>query len=197
MNELEKRISALEQEIIAKKQELYKLKKQMPRFELPDYELKHRDGSLVRLSALFGDKKEMILVHNMGKSCPYCTLWADGFKGVYHHLESRAAFVVASPDAPDAMSEFAASRNWDFRMVSTQGSTLKKDMGFQLQDNSYYPGVSSLLKDDTGKIWHVAKAYFGPGDDFCAVWYFFDLLAGENPDWAPQFSYEQGRKECQ
>ena len=26
-------------------------------------------------------------------------------------------------------------------------------------------------------------------DDFCAVWYLFDLLAVENPDWTPQFTY--------
>ena len=35
-----------------------------------------------RLSDLFGDADDLILIHNMGKGCPYCTLWADGFNGV-------------------------------------------------------------------------------------------------------------------
>jgi predicted dithiol-disulfide oxidoreductase (DUF899 family) len=183
------RISDLEQEEINIKQELYKLRKEMPRFEVQDYLLKNRDGSQVRLSALFEDKDELILVHNMGKSCPYCTLWADGFNGVIQHLENRAAFVVSTPDPPEVMDAFAAGRGWNFRMASTHGSTLKKDLGFELSDGSYYPGVSTLLKDTDGKIWHIAKAFFGPGDDFCAVWYFFDLLAKENPDWSPKFKY--------
>jgi len=187
--ELENRISTLEQEIIAKKNELYSLKRSMPRFELPDYELLTRKGENIHLSGLFGDKSEMILVHNMGKACPYCTLWADGFKGIFHHLENRAAFVVSTPDAPEVMDTFATSRDWNFTLVSTAACSLKKDLGFQLEGGSYYPGVSTLLKDETGKIYHIAKAFFGPGDDFCALWYLFDLLAIENPEWEPQFSY--------
>lgn len=189
MTDLEKQISALEQEIIRKKEELYRLKRSVPRFEVKDYALTGRDGKAVRLSELFGARDEMILVHNMGKACPYCTLWADGFTGVRKHLEDRAAFVVATPDDYAEMDAFARSRGWEFTMVSTKGSTLKPDLGYQLADGSYYPGVSSLIKDDGGKIWHVAKAYFGPGDDFCAVWYLFDLLAKQDPDWTPKIEY--------
>ncbi|MDZ4181796.1 MAG: DUF899 family protein [Candidatus Cloacimonadaceae bacterium] len=191
MNEKERfdRISALEQEIMRTKTELYQLKRQVPRFEIPDYKLLKRDGSETTLSALFGAKNEMILVHNMGASCPYCTLWADGFTGIKQHLEDRAAFVVSTPDPPEKMNAFATSRGWNFETVSTSACTLKADLGFQLADGSYYPGVSTLFKDESGKIFHVAKAFFGPGDDFCALWYLFDLLPVENPDWSPKFKY--------
>lgn len=30
------------------------------------------------LSALFGERDELIVIHNMGSKCAYCTLWADG-----------------------------------------------------------------------------------------------------------------------
>lgn len=182
-------ISALEQEIIARKAELYRLKKSMPRFEVPDYELWDRHGHRVKLSDLFVDKQELILVHNMGASCPYCTLWADGFIGIHHHLQNRAAFAVSTPDAWMAMERFASSRGWKFPIYSTEGSTLKHDLGFQLANGSYYPGVSTFSKDEKGRIFHVAKAFFGPGDDFCSLWYLFDLLPSEDPDWAPQFTY--------
>lgn len=161
----------------------------MPRFEVANYTLKSRNGDSVKLSELFGDKKELILVHNMGKSCPYCTLWADGLNGLYLHLENRAAFAVSTPDSPEVMDTFASSRNWQFTLASTEGCSLKKDLGFELEDGSYYPGVSTFIRDDEGRIFHVAKAYFGPGDDFCALWYLFDLLAVENSDWEPRFSY--------
>ncbi len=191
MNEqdLTKKIGDLEQEIIKKKQELYQLKRSVKRYEIPDYTLVQRDGRQISLSELFGNKSEMILVHNMGKACPYCTLWADGLNGLYKHLENRAAFVVSTPDSPKEMNDFAVSRGWNFSIVSTHICSLKRDLGFQLEDDSYYPGVSTLLKDESGKIFHIAKAYFGPGDDFCALWYLFDLLPNEDPEWAPKFSY--------
>jgi predicted dithiol-disulfide oxidoreductase (DUF899 family) len=31
----------------------------------------------VRLSELFAGKADLILIHNMGTTCPNCTLWAD------------------------------------------------------------------------------------------------------------------------
>jgi predicted dithiol-disulfide oxidoreductase (DUF899 family) len=187
--EVETRIGQLLEEIEVRKQELYKLSREMPRFEVQDYDLLTPDGNAIKLSELFGDKDELILVHNMGRHCPYCTMWADGFNGIFPHLESRAAFVVSTPDAPEVIKSFAESRGWKFRMVSTQPSTLKKDLGFELENKHYMPGVSTFVKDENGVIRHVAKAFFGPGDDFCSVWYFFDLLANQQEEWGPKFSY--------
>jgi predicted dithiol-disulfide oxidoreductase (DUF899 family) len=95
----------------------------------------------VRLSELFGDKADLFVIHNMGQSCPYCTLWADGFNGAYAHLSNRAAFVVSSPDTPEKQRKFAESRHWTFPMVSHEGTTFAEDMGYH-QDGSWMPGVS-------------------------------------------------------
>ena len=65
-----------------------------------DYALAGADGE-VSLSQLFGGKDELVLVHNMGASCPYCTMWANGINGSVPDIEARAAFALASPDAPD------------------------------------------------------------------------------------------------
>ena len=56
--------------------------------EVADYVFTNCDGS-VHLSELFGGKPDLIVIHNMGASCPSCTLWADGFNGVYDHLVNR------------------------------------------------------------------------------------------------------------
>src|SRR5712671_5632608 len=86
--------------------------------EVPDYVFTNTSGS-VRLSELFGDEPDLIVIHNMGATCPHCTLWADGFNGIYDHLASRATFVLSSPDTPNAQKTFAASRGWRFPMVTT------------------------------------------------------------------------------
>ena len=69
--------------------------------EVADYEFKTLEGT-VRLSELFGDHEGLIVVHNMGPPCPGCTLWADGYNGMYHHVVTRTAFAVSSPDTPAA-----------------------------------------------------------------------------------------------
>lgn len=152
-----------------------------------NYSFLRAGGGTVRLSELFGDKDTLFVVHNMGASCPYCTLWADGFNGVYDHLRNRAAFVLSSPDTPDKQQKFAASRGWRFPMISYQGTSFGEDMGYRSNGRAM-PGVS-VFKREGGKIVRVADTSFSPGDDFCAVWHFFDLIPEGAAGWQPKFKY--------
>jgi predicted dithiol-disulfide oxidoreductase (DUF899 family) len=141
----------------------------------------------VRLADLFGDKDTLIMIHNMGASCRYCTLWADGFNGLLPHLQSRAAFVISSPDAPDKQVKFRDSRGWNFRMVSHQGGNFAAEMGYR-GENGWRPGVSVFQKRN-GKIVRVSDQGLGPYDDFNALWHFFDMIPGGAGDWVPQYKY--------
>jgi len=154
--------------------------------EVEDYEFATPEGK-VRLSALFGGKDTLFVIHNMGATCAHCTMWADGFNGVYEHLRDRAGFVVSSPDTPERQQSFAAGRGWKFPMVSTQGTTFADDMGYR-PDGRTMPGVS-VFKRRANKIMRVADTSFSPGDDFCAVWHLFDLLPEGAARWRPKFSY--------
>jgi predicted dithiol-disulfide oxidoreductase (DUF899 family) len=158
--------------------------------EVADYTFTSADGP-VRLSALFGDKDTLFVIHNMGKTCPNCTMWADGFNGVLPHLENRAAFVVTSPDDPATQAEFAASRGWKFRMVSHQGTDFAEKMGYRGENGGWLPGVS-VFRRQGDKILRVSDAGFEPGDDFCAVWHLFDLIPEGPADWRAKFSYRRG-----
>jgi predicted dithiol-disulfide oxidoreductase (DUF899 family) len=152
-----------------------------------DYEFRGADGATVKLSELFGEKDTLFVVHNMGASCSYCTLWADGFNGVFDHLRSRAAFVVSSPDTPEKQRAFAASRGWRFPMVSTAGTTFAQDMGYW-RDEHAMPGVS-VFKRAGEAILRVSDAAFSPGDDFCGVWHFLDLIPEGVAGWQPKYKY--------
>lgn len=180
LKQLQKQINELRAKIIEtrKSQEPEKVK---------NYELMASNGEKQKLSDLFGEKKELFVIHNMGKKCPYCTLWADGFNGVIQHLENRAAFVLSSPDSPETQKEFAKSRNWNFRMLSTQGTSFAQDMGYQGED-WLRPGVSVFIKSGND-ILRVSDTEFGPGDDYCQVWHLFDLLPNGANDWGPKYTY--------
>ncbi|MBU6419996.1 MAG: DUF899 family protein [Proteobacteria bacterium] len=153
---------------------------------VPDYAFMGQGGA-VRLSELFGDKQDLFVIHNMGRGCVYCTMWADGFNGVLPHLENRAAFAVSSPDAPEVQKEFADSRGWRFKMISHQNTDFAADMGYKTE-RGFMPGVSVFRKDG-GQIMRVSDTGLGPDDDFCAVWHFLDMLPAGADGWRPRYAY--------
>ena len=167
------------------RQKLLGLVKEGVRGPFPDHELTGRDGSKTKLSELFGDRDDLIVVHNMGVDCPYCTLWADGFTGLLRHLESRAAFVVVSPDAPEVQAAVARERGWPFRMFSTAGSDFNREAGFE-ENGSPMPGFTTFHRTPQGGLERVSRGPFGPGDSFCSVWHFFDHLADGAAGWQPE-----------
>ena len=185
--ELYSEIERLEEYLVVQHERLAELKRQLPRKEVSDYTLAGPEGP-VRLSELFGAKSDLIVIHNMGKGCRYCTLWADGFNGLLPHLEDRAAFAVVSPDPVDVQREFAASRHWRFTLASGQGSTFIEDMGFR-GEKAYRPGLSTYHRTQEGRIERVARAAFGPFDPFCGVWHLFALLDAGVNDWEPRHRY--------
>jgi predicted dithiol-disulfide oxidoreductase (DUF899 family) len=155
--------------------------------EVSDYEFKTLEGT-VRLSELFGDHEDLMVVHNMGSSCRGCTLWADGYNGVHHHVITRTAFAVSSPDTPEVQQKLAQARGWKFRMVSHLGTTFAADMGYRSDQGGWRPGIS-VFKRAESKILRVSDAAWSPGDDFCTVWHFFDLLPDGAAGWSPKLSY--------
>lgn len=142
-------------------------------------------GGQITLTALFGRADELIIIHNMGRTCAYCTLWADGYSGLYPHLKQRAGFVVASPDTPQHQAEFARERGWRFPMVSDRGAAFAAKMGYAAADGSSRPGLS-VLQRRSGRLLRVTDSASSPHDDFCALWHLFDLLPGGTDGWTPR-----------
>lgn len=179
LNELRRQITEL-------RQQMREIQTAVEPQAVEDYEFSTPDGG-IRLSQLFGEHDSLILIHNMGAACVYCTLWADGFNGVSKHLENRAAFVVSSPDTPDEQRKFAESRGWQFRMVSHHGTSFAQDMGYT-GDHGFEPGIS-VFKKRGAQIVRVSDASLGPGDDFCSVWHMLDMLPEGADGWQPRYDY--------
>ena len=191
LEQFDKQLAEAEKAVLEAKGKVSELRQKRPREVVKDYTLTNLDGAAVQLSELFGDKFDLLLVHNMGKSCSYCTLWADGFIGSTGHLENRAAFALVSNDDPKTAKEFSSSRGWTFKVISGADSDFSFDMGFaNPKDRSPLPGVSTFAKEEDGTIVRIGKSFFGPGDDFCSVWHLFDLLEGGAGGWEPKYSYK-------
>lgn len=178
------RIFDIQNQITRLKEELIEAKRAIPPEPVENYTLTRSTGESVHLADLFGEHDDMILIHNMGRGCRYCTLWADGFVSVVPQIEQRAAFVLSTPDSPAVQQEFAASRGWPFTMVSTANSTLTRDLGYEY-DGSYEPGFSALHRSGDGSIVRTGRDTFGPGDDYAPIWHFFDHLQDGANGWEP------------
>jgi predicted dithiol-disulfide oxidoreductase (DUF899 family) len=175
-------------QIEALREEMRKVQAAIEPQPVTDYVFQTPTGE-VTLSSLFGNKADLFVIHNMGTGCPYCTMWADGFNGVYAHLADRAAFVLSSPDTPAVQQQFARSRGWRFPMVSHQGTGFAADMGYTGgSKGGFMPGVSVFKRNDA-QVVRVSDTNLGPGDDFCSVWHFFDLLPEGANGWRAKFSY--------
>ncbi len=185
----EQELFQLTDDLMKLRAKVAEVRRKIPAAEVQDYTMTGMSGEKIKLSEMFGSKNELILIHNMGRSCRYCTLWADGLSSSTKHFESRAAFVLTTPDDHETARKFAMERGWQFKMYSTEGTSFKCDMGFANEKNDPMPGVSIFKKEADGKIIHVTKDFFGPGDDYCSIWHFFDLLPSAGETWEPQYHY--------
>ena len=66
------KIEQLESEIAEKITRLHQLRKQATAISVKNYQLKTLTGSASLLD-LFADKSKLLVIHNMGQGCRYCT----------------------------------------------------------------------------------------------------------------------------
>ena len=131
-SELEREIATAQEELDeARRKKLVKLRRQLPPEPVRDYELRNAGGP-VKISEMFGDKEDLILIHNMGAGCSYCTLWADEFNGVFQHLQSRTGFVVVSPDSPEHAAGFREEARMAVPNVLCRGHDVYKGYGLPM-----------------------------------------------------------------
>lgn len=150
-----------------------------------DWTLHGLNGCAVKLSRLFGGKRELLVIHNMGRACNYCSLWGDAMKGIAPHLMQRCGFVLCSNDPPEVIKAFREVRGWDFPCVSGHDTGFARAMGYADEEGNPHPGVSALHMKPDGTIVRTGHMPFGPGDDFCAVWPLLDLIKDGKGDWEP------------
>lgn len=178
MNEIE----SLEAEILGLTEKLARLRSANPGDEVTNYSFDTLNGPTT-LRDLFAGRDKLLVIHNMGQGCRYCTLWADGLNGILAHLESAFSVVLVSKDPPELQRTFANSRHWKFRLASHQSSPYLAE-----QTNGNAPGAALYeLHDD--KIIRKNSCDFGPGDLYSPMWPLLALAGLDESSWTPQYRH--------
>jgi predicted dithiol-disulfide oxidoreductase (DUF899 family) len=156
-----------------------------------------------KLSELFDDPaKPLVLLHFMfggaqESPCPMCTLWADGYDNLVPHLEQRVNFAVVVAGDVATFRAYARERGWrHVRILSSEGSSLKRDLFFEEADGSQWPGVSIFERDAEGRVHHfysggarLSPEHFRGMDLLSPFWSFLDLTPDGRGDFMPKKSY--------
>lgn len=179
-------IAQLEQQIGELIIELNKLRTANPGEEVRNYTFATQTGETSLLD-LFGDRDKLLMIHNMGQGCRYCTLWADGFNGLVAHLESAMSVVLVSKDPPETQRRFANSRGWRFHLASHGGGDYIREQTV-MEGSNNMPGAV-LYERHGDKIIRKNGCVFGPGDLYCAMWSLLGLGGLGDKEWTPQFAY--------
>lgn len=145
-------------------------------------------GGSIRLRDCFEGKRDLIVIHNMGVCCSWCTMWADAFNGVQAHLRDRAGLILLSPDEPRVVEDFAKSRGWTLPVASGKGSGFTSALDFG-SDDEPWPGISTFYLNDQDQIEWVSAECFGDFDLFSPVWHMLGRLKHGVGDWEPKNDY--------
>ncbi len=179
-------ISALEGQIFELTKQLVKLRAESPGAEVKNYSFDTLNGKTSLLD-LFGDQDKLLLIHNMGQGCAYCTLWGDGLNGFVPHIESTMALAMVSRDDPELQRRFANSRGWRFHLASHGGGEyIREQTVMEGADNM--PGAVVYERRD-GKILRMNSCIFGPNDLYCSIWPLLGMAGLNEQEWTPQFKY--------
>ncbi len=198
--ELRNKLLTEEKEFTRRRDELSEARRQLPWVKVEQHYLFHNAGGELNLSAIFGDKSQLIVQHFMlghdwQEGCPSCSFWADGFEGTTMHLAARDTAFVAISNAPYAViANYKKRMGWTFDWLSSHGSSFNYDYHVSFSQSQIdsgsveynyrnspismneLPGISVFAKDESGQVFHTYSCYARGLDNMNVVYQYLDLL---------------------
>jgi len=172
-----------------------------------DYVFDQSSGGTVRLSELFADGKDSLIIYSymygpqMAQPCVSCTSILDALDGQAPHVMQRANFFVVAKSPIDRIMKFTTERGWrKLQLLSSANNTYNRDYHAESEKGDQLPALNVFVKRD-GAIHHfynteLLYAPSEPGQDgrhvdqIWPLWNLFDLMPeGRGEKWYPRLSY--------
>lgn len=172
-----------------------------------DYEFAASDGTTIRLSELFADGQDTLVLYNfmygpeMENACPMCTSFLDGLNGNAPHIIRRVSLAVVAKNPIGKIQDYADGRGWgELRMLSSAGNTFNRDYSGEDASGNQNTMMHVFAKRG-GRVRHfwsseLNAAQTDPGQDarhidmMWPLWNVLDITPdGRGKDWYPERSY--------
>ena len=193
-----------EKELTRRSDELARRRRDLPWVRVEKSYQFATENSDASLRDLFGGRSQLLVYHfmfdpNWNEGCPSCSAVADGFAGSISHLEHHdVAFVVVSRASLAELVTYKRRMGWDFRWVSSFGSTFNYDfhvtidpvaapVEYNYKDQAQLeaenvawrdwsgeqPGMSAFARGDDD-VFHTYSAYSRGFDVLWPMWQWLD-----------------------
>ncbi|KAF5886720.1 thioredoxin family protein [Rhizobium sp. PEPV16] len=135
-----------EKELTRQSDALATKRQQLPRVRIDKQYRFETDGGNVSLKDLFGGRSQLLVYHFMfgpdyTAGCPSCSSIADGFNGVFVHLENHDVAFWAVSRAPLAkLKAFKQRMDWSFPWASSFGSDFNGDFSVWFSAEQQHQG---------------------------------------------------------
>ncbi|AHG45966.1 hypothetical protein RLEG12_23200 [Rhizobium leguminosarum bv. trifolii CB782] len=122
-----------EKELTRRSDALAVKRQQLPRVRIDKQYRFDTEGGGASLKDLFGGRSQLLIYHFMfgpdySAGCPSCSSIADGFNGVFVHLENHdVAFWAVSRAPLEKLEAFKRRMDWSFPWASSDGSDFNAD----------------------------------------------------------------------
>jgi predicted dithiol-disulfide oxidoreductase (DUF899 family) len=172
-----------------------------------DYAFVDMDGRSVRLSELFEDGKEALIIYSfmygpaMKEACPSCTSILDSVDGASPHARQRVNLVVVARSPAERIRAHAEARGWrHLKLLSSASNNYNRDFHAEDESGAQWPILNVFVRRG-GRIRHfyATELLFAPAepgqeprhvDAIWPIWNLFDLTpGGRGKDWNPQLVY--------
>ncbi len=208
--EARKALLAQEKELTRRRDDVSRLRRELPWTEVMENYLFDGPSGPETLSDLFAGRDQLIVYHFMfgpewPEGCPSCSMIGDQIDGIIPHLTQRNATLVVVSRAPlPKIETFKKRMGWHFKWVSSYHSAFNADyhVTFTKDELSkgeiYYnygpskfpadeaPGASVFAKNAEGAVYHTYSAYARGLDHLLGVYGYLDLTPkGRDEDTLP------------
>jgi predicted dithiol-disulfide oxidoreductase (DUF899 family) len=172
-----------------------------------DYVFTALDGEPVKLSELFEDGKDTLMLYTFmygeeaTSPCPMCKSLIDGLNGELPHIEQHVNFAAVAAADEGKLSKLRADNGWkNVTLLSSRNTSYQQDYHgvFDQTSNSPAPMMNVFQRRD-GKIhhfWGSESLFADVGgqsrhvDLLWPLWAALDLTpTGRGTDWYPAQSY--------
>jgi len=122
-----------EKEFTIMRDQLNKLRQELPWKEVTKQYLFEGPNGKQTLAELFDGRSQLIVYHFMfdpswDQGCSHCSFWADNFNQIIVHLNQRDVTMIAVSRAPySKLVSYETRMGWDFKWVSSYNTDFNFD----------------------------------------------------------------------
>jgi predicted dithiol-disulfide oxidoreductase (DUF899 family) len=180
--------------------------------EVPtDYSFDESGSRTVRLSELFEDGKDTLLLYNfmfiageaglpLEAACPSCTSIIDAVDGEAPHITQRVNLAVVAKAPIEQFEAHAGTRGWrNVRLLSSANTTYNADYHGEGERGQNPIATVFVRRDGTIHHFWSSELFFAPTapglhprhvDFIWPLWAVLDLTPeGRGTDWGPELKY--------